>query len=136
MSENEILQEIRRVREEHARECNFDVLVMFQQMRAERAKFNSRGWKVVPPTLTQETFAEVREAADARMSAGNEVLDAICRARTFARGDFGRPMKVRSAGRRSRHAGRARYPEAGRANLLWMSRVGVTRRAPGGGAAP
>jgi hypothetical protein len=33
MKENEILAEIHRVRAEHARECNYDVDVIFAEMR-------------------------------------------------------------------------------------------------------
>ena len=61
MNENEILQGIRRVREEHARECNYDVHVMFEQMRAETEQLKAEGWKVVPAPVTQEPSAIVRE---------------------------------------------------------------------------
>ena len=60
MIENEILQEIRRVREEHARDCNFDVHVMFEQMRAETEQLKAEGWKVVTP-VAEEPSAVVRE---------------------------------------------------------------------------
>ena len=46
MNENEILQEIRRVREEHARECNYNVHVMFEQMRAETEQLKAEGWSL------------------------------------------------------------------------------------------
>ena len=61
MNENEILKEIRRVREEHARECNYDVHVMFEQMRAETEQLKAEGWKVVSPAVAQEPSAVVRE---------------------------------------------------------------------------
>ena len=61
MNENEILQGIRRVREEHARECNYDVHVMFEQMRAETEQLKAEGWKVVPAAVAQEASAIVRE---------------------------------------------------------------------------
>ena len=61
MNENEILKEIRRVREEHARECNFDVHVMFEQMRAETEQLKAEGWKVVSRSVAQEPSAVVRE---------------------------------------------------------------------------
>ena len=61
MNENEILQEIRRVRDEHARECNYDVHVMFEQMRAETAQLKAEGWKVVQRAIAQESSAVVRE---------------------------------------------------------------------------
>ena len=60
MNENEILQEIRRVRED-ARECNYDVHVMFEQMRAETEQLKAEGWKVVSPAAAQEPSAIVRE---------------------------------------------------------------------------
>ena len=61
MIKNEILQEIRRVREEHARECNYDVHVMFEQMRAETEQLKAEGWKVVTPIAIDELSAVVRE---------------------------------------------------------------------------
>ncbi len=61
MIENEILQEIRRVREEHARECNYDVHVMFEQMRAEMEQLKAEGWKVVASAVVEEPSAVVRE---------------------------------------------------------------------------
>ena len=61
MNENEILKEIRRVREKHARECNYDVHVMFEQMRAETEQLKAEGWKVVSPPVAQESSAIVRE---------------------------------------------------------------------------
>jgi len=61
MNENEILREIRRVREEHARECNYDVHRMFEQMRAETDQLKAEGWKVVPVPVAQEPSALVRE---------------------------------------------------------------------------
>ena len=59
--ENEILQEIRRVRDEHARECNYDVHVMFEQMRAETEQLKAEGWKFASPAVEQEHSAIVRE---------------------------------------------------------------------------
>lgn len=61
MNENEILREIRRVREEHARECNYDVHVMFEQMRAETERLKAEGWKVVAPEVPAVPSAVVRE---------------------------------------------------------------------------
>jgi hypothetical protein len=61
MRDNEILQEIRRVREEHASECYYDVHVMFEQMRAGTEQLKAEGWKVVPPTVAQEASAVIRE---------------------------------------------------------------------------
>ena len=61
MNENEILKEIRRVREEHARECNYDVHVMFEQMRAGTEQLKAEGWRIVSPPAAQEPSAVVRE---------------------------------------------------------------------------
>ncbi len=47
MKENEILAEIHRVREEHARECNYDVDVIFAEMREELKRLQLEGWQVV-----------------------------------------------------------------------------------------
>ena len=49
------------IREEHARECNYDVHVMFEQMRAETEQLKAEGWKVVPPPVAHESSALVRE---------------------------------------------------------------------------
>lgn len=49
MKENEILSEIHRVREEYARECNYDVDEIFRRMRERTKKLEAEGWRVVPP---------------------------------------------------------------------------------------
>ena len=49
MKENEILEEIHRVRAEHARECNYDVNVIFAQMDEDLKRLQAEGWKVVTP---------------------------------------------------------------------------------------
>ena len=49
MEENQILAEIHRVRAEHARECNYDVDVIFAEMRAELEILKTEGWQVVFP---------------------------------------------------------------------------------------
>jgi len=59
MSENEILADLRRIRDEHARECGYDVHTMFQRMREETAQLAARGWQVVSPA--DEPTAVVRE---------------------------------------------------------------------------
>ncbi len=53
MQENELLSEIRQVRDDLARECNCDVRELFRQLREETARSEAEGWKVVsyPPTL-------------------------------------------------------------------------------------
>jgi hypothetical protein len=45
--ENEILDEIRKVRDEHAKECGYDVHRAFEQMRAESELLKAEGWRVV-----------------------------------------------------------------------------------------
>ena len=49
MKENEILEEIHRVRAEHARECNYDVNVIFARMDEDLKRLQAEGWKVVTP---------------------------------------------------------------------------------------
>jgi len=49
MEDNEILQQIRRVREERARECHYDVHVMFERLRTETERLKAEGWQVVAP---------------------------------------------------------------------------------------
>jgi hypothetical protein len=48
---NEILQEIRRVRDEYARESGYDIHRMCEQLRAETEMRRKQGWKIVeaPP---------------------------------------------------------------------------------------
>ena len=55
MNENEILAEIRRTRDEHARECGYDVHILFERMRAETAQLEAQGWQVVSPALSEAT---------------------------------------------------------------------------------
>jgi hypothetical protein len=45
--ETEILDEIRKVRDEHAKECGYDVHRAFEQMRAEEEHLKAEGWRVV-----------------------------------------------------------------------------------------
>jgi hypothetical protein len=45
--ETKILAEIRKVREEHAKECRYDVHGAFDQMRAETERLKADGWRVV-----------------------------------------------------------------------------------------
>lgn len=49
MNENEILAEIRAVRDEHARACDYDIHKIFADLRAETARLEAEGWKVVSP---------------------------------------------------------------------------------------
>ena len=46
MIENEIIAEIHRTRAEHARECNYDVDVIFAKMGEELERLKAEGWKV------------------------------------------------------------------------------------------
>lgn len=45
--ENEILDEIRKVRNEHAEECGYDVHRALEQMRAESEQLKAEGWRVI-----------------------------------------------------------------------------------------
>ena len=49
MKYNEILEELYRQREEHARECGYDIHKIFQQAREATEKLKAEGWKVVSP---------------------------------------------------------------------------------------
>lgn len=49
MKENEILDEIHRHRAEHARECDYDIHKIFQEIRVGTAKLKSEGWKIGSP---------------------------------------------------------------------------------------
>ena len=62
MKENEILEQIHRVRAEHARECNYDVDVIFAQMREDLERLKAEGWRVVSPAPHErETACALRE---------------------------------------------------------------------------
>ena len=47
MKENEILDEIHRIRAEHAKACNYDVDTIFAEMREDLKRLQAEGWKVV-----------------------------------------------------------------------------------------
>lgn len=47
MMETEILDEIRKVRDEHAKECGYEVHRAFEQLRAETEQLKAEGWRVV-----------------------------------------------------------------------------------------
>ena len=49
MNENEILEEIHRIRAEHAAECGYDVKVMLARMDAELERLKAEGWQIVSP---------------------------------------------------------------------------------------
>ena len=62
MKENEILEEIHRIRAEHAAECGYDVDVMLAQMDADLKRLQAEGWQVVSPTPREkETPYALRE---------------------------------------------------------------------------
>ena len=50
MQENELLSEIRQVRDDLARECNYDARELFRQLREETNRSEAEGWKVVSHT--------------------------------------------------------------------------------------
>ena len=58
MKTNEILDDIYRVRAEHARECNYDVDVIFAEMREDLKRLQAEGWKVVSPAPRKKETAE------------------------------------------------------------------------------
>ena len=62
MKANEILEEIHRLRAEHAAECGYDVNVMFARMDAELERLKAEGWQVVSPAPREaETSSALRE---------------------------------------------------------------------------
>jgi hypothetical protein len=62
MKENEILEEIHRIRAEHAAECGYDVQVMFARMDAELERLKAEGWNVVSPAPREtEPASALRE---------------------------------------------------------------------------
>ena len=62
MKENEILEEIHRIRAGHAAECGCDVNVMFARMDAELKRLKTQGWQAVSPApRAKETATSLRE---------------------------------------------------------------------------
>ena len=57
MKENEILDEIHRLREQHARECGFDIHKMFEQLRENTERLQAEGWWVVSPAPREKETA-------------------------------------------------------------------------------
>ncbi len=57
MKENEILEEIHRIRAEHAAECGYDVNVMFARMDEDLKRLQAEGWKVVSPVPRENKTA-------------------------------------------------------------------------------
>jgi hypothetical protein len=58
MMETEILDEIRKVRDEHAKECAYDVHLAFDQMRADTELLKSEGWQVVDRSVPRSVVRE------------------------------------------------------------------------------
>lgn len=56
--ETEILDEIRKVRDDHAKECGYDVHRAFEQMRAETERLKEEGWQVVDRSVFRSTVQE------------------------------------------------------------------------------
>lgn len=73
MKTNEILEEIYRVREEIARECDYDIHKLFAQMRQRTAQLKAEGWPVVSPAPREpETTAVLHEEPPKPNPASNE----------------------------------------------------------------
>jgi hypothetical protein len=56
--ESEILDEIRKVRDEHAKECGYDVHRAFEQMRVETERLKEEGWQVVDRSVPRSVVRE------------------------------------------------------------------------------
>ena len=59
MKANEILADIYRVREEHARECGYDVKTIFARMKEHLKELEAQGWRVVSPGPRERPDAAV-----------------------------------------------------------------------------
>ena len=59
MKPNEILEDIYRVREEHARECGYDVTAIFARMQDHLKELEAQGWRVVSPAPRENAGAGV-----------------------------------------------------------------------------
>jgi hypothetical protein len=58
MPENETIAEIHRARAEHARECNYDVDIIFAKMGEELKRLETEGWKVASHPARRITAEE------------------------------------------------------------------------------
>ena len=56
--ESEILDEIRKVLDEHAKECGYDVHRAFEQMRADTERLKEEGWQVVDRSVPRSVVRE------------------------------------------------------------------------------
>lgn len=62
MQTNEILDEIHRIRAEHAAECGYDMNVIFARMDEDLKRLQAQGWQVVSPAPREkETSYALRE---------------------------------------------------------------------------
>jgi hypothetical protein len=57
MKYNEILEDLYRLREEHARECGYDIHKMFEQLREDTERHKAEGWRVVSPAPRESAAA-------------------------------------------------------------------------------
>ena len=57
MKTNEILEDLYRVREEHARECDYDVKTIFARMKEHLKELEAQGWRVVSPAPREKETA-------------------------------------------------------------------------------
>lgn len=61
-TENEILTDLRRIRDDHAEEYEYDIHRMFAELRAETKRLKAEGWTVVAaPAPRHEESCVVRE---------------------------------------------------------------------------
>ena len=76
MKTNEILDEIHRVREEIARECDYDIHKLFERMRQRTEQLKAEGWRVVYPEPRQpEATDALREEAPRKECSPGEKQD-------------------------------------------------------------
>ena len=74
MTDNDLLQEIHRVREKVARECNYDVHMIGERMRQREREEMARGVRYVPPpqsAVVREGAPKVRKQASPGQRPGN-----------------------------------------------------------------
>jgi len=63
MKANEILEDLYRVREDHARECNYDVNTIFARMKDRLKELEAECWRIVSPAPREKTvIVALREA--------------------------------------------------------------------------
>jgi hypothetical protein len=64
MMETEILDEIRAVRDAHAREHNYDPRRLFEELRTETQQLKLQGWKVIGMGKSEKLSSLIQEAPD------------------------------------------------------------------------